>query len=242
MIFNNMKHTFRTIVVAAMAVLTVAFVGCSKEENNNDSNDDIVLGTAPAVWVDLGLPSGLLWATCNVGATSPEEYGDLFAWGETTTKSVYDWSTYAYGNAYDQLTKYCSNSEYGLGGHTDNLTTLQPGDDAATSCMGNGARTPTLAEWEELINNTTPEWTTQNGINGRKFTAANGKSIFLPAAGERDVSDLDGRGNYGNYWSSSLHTEFPLYAWYFFFYSDYQYMNYYRYRSTGFSIRAVRAR
>ena len=85
-------------------------------------------------YVDLGLPSGTLWATCNVGADTPEGYGDYFAWGETQPKDVYNWSNYQYCNgSHDQLTKYCNNSSYGYNGFTDNLTTLQPGDDAATA-------------------------------------------------------------------------------------------------------------
>ena len=88
-------------------------------------------------WVDLGLPSGLLWATRNVGANSPEDYGNYFAWAETSPKSVYDWDTYIYtcGN-WGDLTKYCDNSNYGCNGFTDNLTILQPGDDAATANYG----------------------------------------------------------------------------------------------------------
>ena len=190
-------------------------------------------------WVDLGLPSGLLWATRNVGATSPEDYGDYYAWGETTPKSVYDWPTYIYCNGYfNQLTKYCSNSDYGYNGFIDNLTILQPGDDAATANYG--GRTPTKEEWEELINNTTVTWTTQNGVNGRLFTGTNGNSLFLPAAGFRWESSLNDAGSYGYYWSSSLGTDLPISAWLFYFHSGGQYV-YYSNRFDGHSVRAVRS-
>ena len=193
-------------------------------------------------WVDLGLPSGLLWATCNVGASVPEEYGDYYAWGETATKSNYNWSTYKYcNNGYsDRLTKYCNNSNYGYNGFTDNLTTLQASDDVATARLGNGARIPTREEWDELINNTTSEWTTQNGKYGRRLISkTNGRSLFLPAAGYRYGSEFSSVGSYGYYWSSSLDAGDPNLVWRFYFYSGGQYMGSY-YRYYGQSIRAVR--
>ncbi len=193
-------------------------------------------------YVDLGLPSGLLWATCNVGADNPEDYGDYFAWGETMPKDTYDWSTYQYcnGSSYT-LTKYCSNSNYGYNGFTDNLTTLLPEDAAATANWGNDWRMPTKEEWQELYNNTTVTWTTQNGVNGRLFTASNGNSLFLPAAGYRYISSLDYAGSYGSYWSSSLSTGSPDGAWILYFGSDNYGMNGYGYRDYGLSVRPVRA-
>lgn len=193
-----------------------------------------------AGFIDLGLPSGLLWAVCNIGATTPEGYGNYYAWGETSTKSNYSWSTYRYGSDYSKLTKYCNNSSYGLNGFTDNLTTLQPSDDAATAVLGNGARMPTNAEWQELLNNTTATWTTQNGVYGRKFTSTNGNSLFLPAAGYRNGSSLFDVITYGYYWSSSLYGGGPGYAWYVGFSPDDQYVNG-GYRNYGRSVRAVRS-
>jgi len=189
--------------------------------------------------VDLGLPSGLLWATRNVGASSPEDYGDYFAWGETQPKEVYDWSTYIYCNgAGDELTKYCYSSYYGYNGFTDNLTILQSGDDAATANYG--GRTPTEEEWEELLDNTTATWTTQNGVIGRHFTGPNGNSLFLPAAGIRWDSTLDTAWGRGGYWSSSLSTDKPYDAWYSCFSWDGEgTIDGYRY--LGQSVRAVRS-
>lgn len=189
-------------------------------------------------YVDLGLPSGLLWATCNVGADTPEAYGDYFAWGETQTNTTNNWSTYQYCNgSYNTLTKYCSKSSYGYNGFTDDLTTLLPEDDAATANWGSGWRMPTQAEWQELYNNTTSTWITQNGVNGRLFTASNGASLFLPAAGRRNNTIPNSNGYY---WSSSLCTDSPLCAWYFGFDSGYPYMDNNATRVAGFSVRPVR--
>ena len=191
-------------------------------------------------WVNLGLPSGLLWATRNVGATSPEDYGDYFAWGETQPKEFYAWSTYRYTNdSYHQLTKYCDKSYYGNNGFTDNLTTLQSGDDVANVNWFGGARTPTKEEWKELIYHTTAQWTTRSGVNGLLLIGSNGNSLFLPAAGHRRGSSLYCAGSNGFYWSSSLNTTGgPNFAWDFCFHSIRQYMyNDSRYR--GFPVRAV---
>ena len=167
-------------------------------------------------YVDLGLPSGTLWATYNVGAYSPEEYGDYFAWGETQTKDNYDWSTYQYCmGSENTLTKYCNDAWYGYNGFTDNLTTLQSSDDAATVSWGMDWRMPTEEEWQELYNNTTSIWMTQNGVNGRLFTASNGNSIFLPAAGCHDGISFNNTFSNGYYWSNSLDTNQPNIAWSF---------------------------
>ena len=182
-------------------------------------------------WVDLGLPSGLLWATRNVGASSPEDYGDYFAWGETSPKSVYNWDTYIYYNSQTGITKYTG---------SDGLTILQPGDDAATANWGSGARMPTTQEWEELDNYCSSVWTTQNGVNGRRFTGPNGNTLFLPAAGYRWDGELKNAGSDGDYLSSSLEPDYPLNAWGFSFYSGGTYMCYYS-RGSGPSVRAVRS-
>ncbi len=193
-------------------------------------------------YVDLGLPSGTLWATCNIGATKPEEYGDYFAWGETKPKSIYDWTTYKFVNGdFDKLTKYCNDSDWGNNGFTDTLTSLESGDDAATANWGSDWCIPSADQWRELMDNTNIELTTRNGVNGMLFIASNGNSLFLPAAGRRWDDELYNVGSNGNYWSSSLRTSNPNDAWCFLFYSDCYGMSRYTYRLYGRSVRAVRS-
>ena len=172
-------------------------------------------------YVDLGLPSGTKWATCNIGATTPEDYGDYFAWGETSPKDNYDWSTYKYCNgSYTTLTKYNTKSNYGNNGFTDNKTTLELSDDAAHTNWGGKWRMPTITEQQELINNCTWTWTTQNGVNGYKVTSKiNGESIFLPAASYRYGTSVGYVGEAGYYWSSSLDESYPDLAFDFWFFS-----------------------
>lgn len=146
-------------------------------------------------YIDLGLPSGTLWASCNVGAESPEEYGDYFAWGETTVKSNFvENNSVTYGLSIQEL------KSRGIIGSDDNLTAAY---DAATANWGSEWRMPTLDEMKELINECEWEWATQNGVKGRRVTGSNGNSIFIPAAGWRRNSLLDGAGSYGSYWSAT---------------------------------------
>ncbi len=201
-------------------------------------------GKAPASAeaVDLGLPSGLKWANMNVGASKPEDYGDYFAWGETTTKDIYSWESYKWCNGSSRtLKKYCSNSEYGgYNGFTDSKTVLDIEDDAARANWGGDWRMPTNADFEELIANTTNEWTTQNGVNGYKFTSkTNGNSIFLPAAGYRWSDGLDLVGLHGDYWSSSLGESYTNLACYLYFGSEVVGTNNGG-RDSGTSVRPVR--
>mgnify|MGYP006988869724 CR=1 FL=1 len=146
--------------------------------------------------VDLGLPSGTLWAKCNVGANTPTEYGDYFAWGETKPKTTYTWDTYIFGS---NPTKY---------NYVDNIMTLEATDDAATMNWGDIWRMPTIDEMNELMDNCTWEWTTLDHVNGYKVVGANGNSIFLPAAGYRNET-LNAAGIKGHYWTSTL---IPIYA------------------------------
>ena len=192
-------------------------------------------------YIDLGLPSGTLWATTNVGASVPEEYGDYFAWGETAPKDVYNWSTYKWCMGSDNtMTKYCTDSDYGYNGFTDGKRELDPEDDAATANWGAMWRMPSLEQIQELYNNCTTQWTTRNGVNGRLFTSnINGASLFLPAAGGRWDSGLIGAGTYGGCWSRTLNSGDPSYAYYLHFDSDRVYW-YYVHRNYGQSVRAVR--
>lgn len=191
------------------------------------------------VYIDLGLPSGLLWATCNIGATVPEGYGEPVAWGETASKYSYFWDNYQYSNySYDQLTKYCNVSYYGNNGYVDNLTTLESVDDAATSRWGAGWRTPTRIEMDELFDNCTRVAVTQNGVAGYKFTGPNGNSIFLPANGYRHLETVV-ESNTCYYWTSSLYTaNEPYMAYSLIVGPENSYVNAsYRYR--GLLVRAV---
>lgn len=177
--------------------------------------------------VDLGL--SVMWATCNVGASSPEEYGDYFAWGETTTKSSYYES--------NSTTYYLSTSELqsrGIIGSDGNLTAAY---DAATANWGGSWRMPTLDEMKELLNNCTWTWTTQNGVRGRKVTGSNGNSIFLPAAGSRYGTYLYYAGSYGYYWSATPCSS-SYYAYGLYFNSD-DYDWHYGDRYFGHSVRPV---
>ena len=168
-------------------------------------------------YVDLGL--SVKWATVNVGATSPEGYGDYFAWGETEPKEVYDWSTYKWCNgSKTTLTKYNTSSSYGM---VDNKTQLDLSDDAAHVNWGGLWRMPTDAELTELQEQCTWTWTIQNGVNGYKITSkSNCRSIFLPMAGYRYNSSLDEVGSHGYYWLRSLNTDNPGRAWVMCFYSS----------------------
>ena len=146
-------------------------------------------------YVDLGLPSGLKWATCNVGANTPEEYGNYYAWGEVLTKTEYSSSNCP--------TRGLTTSQLQAQGYIDGEGNLTAQYDAATLNWGGNWRMPTKAEMQELIDNCTWEWTTQNGKNGYKVTGPNGNYIFLPAAGYRSGSSREGAGSYGNFLSST---------------------------------------
>lgn len=193
-------------------------------------------------FVDLGL--SVKWATCNVGASSPEKYGGYYAWGETKEKKDYYWSSYNWGT-YGELIKYCSQPEYGYNGFMDNYTVLDSGDDVARVKLGSSWRIPTEAEWSELLSDCSWTWTSnykRTGVSGyivkSKKSGYTDNSIFLPAAGCRSETNLADAGSYGYYWSSSLYTSFPTGAWSLYFYSDdagtSEYFRYY-----GFPVRPV---
>ena len=192
--------------------------------------------------IDLGLPSGTLWACCNVGASSPEEYGDYFAWGETQPKTNYSYSTYKYCNdPRITITKYCTDSNHGI---VDNKTELEPMDDAATANWGSDWQMPSMGHYQELIysNYTTTTWTTQNGVYGRKIVSKqNGNSMFLPAAGYRVDTYLYGVGSYGHYWSRSLGAGYSDGGRSLYFNSS-SIRTYYDYRYWGRSVRPVRVK
>ena len=144
------------------------------------------------VFIDLGLPSGLKWATCNVGASSPEDYGDYFAWGETSTKSTY--------TASNSLTYGLSISELQSQGYIDGSGNLTSSHDAATANWGGSWRMPTREEQQELVDECTWKWTImQSGKNGYKVTGPNGNHIFLSATGNRLGASLGNAGEFRIY-------------------------------------------
>lgn len=228
-------------LAALVLLLIILFVPSAQTSDTGGFQTSDTGGFNGYDYVDLGLPSGTLWATCNVGATTPEGCGDYFAWGETRPKTIYNWSTYKYANGdYNQLTKYCSESSYGYYGFTDNLIVLQPTDDAAAANWGEGWQTPSRAQWEELLRNTTNQWTAQNGVKGRLFTAKNGQMLFLPAADDRWDSELGRRGIDGAYWSRSININSASVAENLFLCSACSCYMSYSHRCDGHMVRPVR--
>ena len=198
-------------------------------------------------YVDLGLPSGLKWATMNVGAEKESDYGIMFAWGQTdnavATKFV-DSENYPYNWAKAPFNG--DNTDYNANAFNQVKDTVCPNGilakeyDAAAQIMGGDWRMPTKADFQELLDNTDKLWTTINGVNGRKFTSKiNGNSIFIPAAGDCYDGSVDSVGCYGSVWSSSLRTSNPYGAWYLRFLSSGCYMSNSR-RYYGRSVRGVR--
>ena len=189
-------------------------------------------------FVDLGLPSGVLWATCDVGARWFGDYGDSFAWGETETQSnwnPYSWEFYKYSwsSSSNTLTKYCPLSDYGFNGFTDDLTELLAEDDAATANWGAACKTPNKTQCEELVNNeyTVITRATINNVAGFKvISKVNGNAIFFPRDWGQD---------YGRYWTSTLNSETPSKAYIMYFSSNYGRVSYSENRCSGFYIRPI---
>ena len=187
-----MKHLFAAMLMAML------LWSCDTEKDNTP-----VLPSAPIVApegveaVDLGL--SVKWASCNIGASTPESYGDYFAWGEVASKESYTFgNSKTYGKSFADIS---GNKEY----------------DAAAQIWEHGWRLPTAVECQELLDNCTWRWTTHKGVNGMLVTAANGNSIFLPAAGYRDGASTITKGSYGGIWSSQPASESDNFAGYIFF-------------------------
>ena len=200
-------------------------------------------------YVDLGLPSGTLWATCNLGAETPEETGLYFQWGDISgytasqigVDKTFNWANYKYCNGeYNKLTKYCSSGKtdcWDGSGEPDNKLILDQEDDAATSHWGSNWQIPAKADFEELTGNTTMAWDASR--SGFTFTA-NSKELFLPAAGYVDGVGRFSLGSYGNYWSRSLNESAPYSPWKLDFYNSGSYNIYGNARCRGISVRPVR--
>ena len=228
-----MKHLIETIDSSSLPI-----VEYDRLILNSNTNDVLVKGGG---YVDLGLPSHLKWAKCNVGAEKETDAGLYFAWGETTgytasqvgTDKQFSWSDYKYENGDSNLTKY---------NQSDGKTVLESTDDAATQIMGSDWRMPTKDEFQELLDKTTNEWVENykgSGVNGRKFTASNGNSIFIPAAGYCYNGSVHDVGGNGSVWSSSLNTSYPYNVWDLYFSSGSCRM-YSNNRCNGQSVRGVR--
>ena len=175
--------------------------------------------------IDLGLPSGTKWASWNVGASAPEEYGGYYAWGETEEKEVYDWNTY----------KYCNGDYWDYVNIGDDIAGTEY--DVAHVKWGGSWRMPSLDQIQELLDICTRTWTQQNDVNGTLVTGPNGNSIFLPAAGYRMYDRLGDEGLFGSYWSSSVNSDYVAAYVLSFYSSDWGCNEGIRY--TGFSVRAV---
>ncbi len=220
----NGKVTISDVTMLINYLLTGSASGVAGADTNGDGKVTISDVTAlvnyllsgywPSDdWVDLGLPSGTLWATRNVGALAPEDYGDYFAWGETTPKEYYDWSNYKWSNgAYNQLTKYCDMESHGYMGFIDTKTELDPEDDAAYVNWGPSWRMPTKEQQDELWEKCTSLWTQRNGVYGRLVYGPNGNTLFLPASGFRWNDSLEEAGSYGRLWSRTLYSGYPYLA------------------------------
>ena len=223
----------KRIKIIALAALAIMTASCNDNDDianvENVKPVEIVNGQENGFdYADLGLPSGTLWATCNVGATSPEQAGLYFAWGETvgyTAKQVENGErSFDFGS-------------YNASSISADLTLVQ---DAANRYMGGNWRMPTQKDFEELIDNTTQTWTDNyngTGVSGCVVTSKiNSNSIFLPAAGNAYRDSLCYARSYGFYWSASWYSS--SYAWFFSFYwSEANSYNYYRYY--GRSVRGV---
>lgn len=206
---------------------------------------NILLGIATDThqWVDLGLPSGTLWATTNVDVDTPEGIGGYYAWGEIESKDHQGWDNYKWCNGkYNTLTKYCTTTTYGYNGFTDGKTELDPEDDVASVKWGSEWRTPSREQMAELRTECTWQWTTSNGVKGYLGTSKhNNATIFLPASGYHFSSEIYSIGTIAYYWTRTLHASRSYYAYYFFFHQSGSQDLTYGNRNTGYNIRPVRA-
>ena len=213
-----------------MLMIVAMMVSCNPKDeddnNNSGGNGNNGGGSDGKIngyeYVDLGLPSGLKWATCNVGASSPEDYGDYFAWGETSPKAEYTYeNSITYG---EQMSDISGNAQY----------------DAATANWGGNWRMPTKKEIQELRTHCEFEWIQVNGVNGSKVVGPNGSCIFLPAAGRLLGSSLYGDGERGNYWSSTPDdNSLDDSAWRLNFYYGIEDVDWLGYRYLGFTVRPI---
>ena len=258
-----MKRLLPFFLVAMIAMT----VSCKKFNKDKPKSEYGVDGVTPIPEaVDLGLPSGLKWASFNLGASKDYEYGDYYAWGETATKEVYTWDTYAFGSGSDKLTKYCPKDKTNFWDATakpegpDGETILLPSDDVVHVKLGGKWRMPTRDEFKELLAlKTNDDYTWEelvpavdsegneikdagnNVIYGLRVTRiSTGATLFFPAAGScTDRSNGTGVGFEGNYWSSYVYPDSPFNACCLAFFSGYSDCCGY-FRCFGVSVRPVK--
>ena len=219
-----MKKIFLLMAI----VLPFVLISCGDDKDEPETPEE-------HEWVDLGLPSGTLWATCNIGADAPEEYGDYFAWGETEPKEVYSGDNYKWS------------SDYSKYNDTDNKTELELEDDVAYNNLGALWRIPSDEQFNELVDYCTWRWTQKNSVNGYLVTGPNRKTIFLPAAGVYFDGLLYSSGSHGYYWTRTRYPGFNFldgFCWpvHLEFDSNDSYNTCSRigYRTAGHVVRAVR--
>lgn len=214
---KNYKNNIMQILLCIILLLTCTTKSQSQSSKLQKIKDAAIKSPVSKIhngheYVDLGL--SVMWATCNIGGTSPEDYGSYFAWGETNPKDLYDWSNYKYYNKqYDLIVKY----------YNGNKNRLDLSDDAAHVNWGGKWRIPTETEWTELVENCTakreisiqlPDGLGQVSYGGIKFISKiNGNSIILPFAGGAVMRELDDVRNNGFYWSSTLYSDDSTKAW-----------------------------
>ena len=237
---TNFKILQNFFILLMMGFSLCAVQACGEDDDEYENEDRMLdngnLLISGHEAVDLGL--SVKWATCNVGASSPEDYGGYYAWGETEGKSNYSWETYKWCNGYwDSMTKYCT---YSYDGNVDNKTILDPSDDIATVKWGKKWRIPTIEEIEELKYRCTWTWTIiHNLVSGYAIMGPNGNSIFLPAVGFRDGTGLALLGTIGGYWSTTLYEDYSYGAYGLYFNDSSTNWNNWGRRSLGHTIRPV---
>ena len=213
-----MKNHLLTLSVTFAALSAIFLTSCEKEDKDAIPMDDVKKGiqliqgkdSKDYEVVDLGLTSGNLWATCNIGATSPEQTGNFYSWGETATKESYEWSTYKWSSDGDKfsITKYCLHQE---NGQVDNKKILEAADDVANVLLGTNWHMPDVSDYYELIRSCNKKWCKLEGVGGFLFTSKKkgfeDRSLFLPLAGAIGYNKTMHEGKYGWYWSTELFTD-----------------------------------
>lgn len=212
-----MKKNLLILSFAFASLTTVLFTGCEKKDPDAIKMEDVNKGIQIVIGkdgkeyqvVDLGLTSGNLWATCNLGATSPEQTGSFYAWGETQPKTQFGWETYLLADGYElAIKKYCTDPKNGT---PDQITELEPVDNAVYQLLGEDWDIPGKSDFNELLTkkNCDIKWCKLNGVGGFLFTSVRkgyeGNSIFLPLAGMNDFNKPRLAGQYGWYWGKTLY-------------------------------------